>query len=94
MCLGLHGGLKFIEMISRLVRNGLDVFSWRRHSIEDHLLKTTKSIGIRVEGQDPKAVWKALSEENKHKVFARLIHSKSLVMKVFPQHVNALQSLR
>jgi len=76
-----------------LVINGLDEFSWRRHSIEDHMLKAAMSIGIRVEGDDPKVVWEALSEEDKHKVFARLIRSKSLVMEAFPQHVNALQSL-
>jgi len=84
-----HGSKKF-QLI--LIVNGLDEYNFKRHSIEDHLLKAAeKLLGSKVSTEDPKEGWKEL-KNIQDEIFENL-KERCKIEDVFPQQVKGLKLL-
>ncbi|RLA83054.1 MAG: hypothetical protein DRG31_06615 [Deltaproteobacteria bacterium] len=76
-----------------VIINGLDDYRFKRHTIEDHLLKAAEVfLGIKLSKNDPKECWRNLREEDQYEVFRKLSKTASLD-KLFPQQIKGLKSL-
>ena len=84
-----HGVKKF-QLIS--IVNGLDEYSFKRHTIEDHLLKAAEELlGVKISSEDPKEGWKEL-KNRQYEVFKRM-KDISDIEDIFPQQVKGLKCL-
>jgi len=77
--------------------SGLDDDRFKKHTIEDHLLRLAEDLGVvslpRIV-EDPKRLWESKNIKDKHhQVYEAIIQRRSKIERVFPQHIVAFKEL-
>ena len=75
-----------------VIVNGLSEYTFKKHSIEDHLLKAAeKLLKVKIDEEDPKEGWSKL-RDRQDEVFRQLKDAKNLD-DIFPQQIKGLKLL-
>ena len=76
--------------------NGINDFSVKKHSIEDHLLSIARELGIEygLDNNSSKEAWFKLGRDDQFKVFKYIIEHKEAVERYFIQQHKSLSLLK